>query len=74
MNKNNIKSNVLTLEDMRDILKSKTSYENCYDLKNSVLIKSYDDSNFEKLKAKHDMEITKDLELERQKCEKFMSG
>ena len=52
---------------MRDILKSKTSYENCYDLKNSVLIESFDDSKFEQIKSRHDMEITKDLDLERKK-------
>ncbi len=52
---------------MRDILKSKTSYENCYDLKNSVLIESFDDSKFEQIKSPHDMEITKDLDLERKK-------
>lgn len=52
---------------MRDTLKSKTSYENCYDLKNSLLIESYDDSKFEQIKSRHDMEITKDLELERKK-------
>ena len=67
MDKNNSKSNVLTFEDMRDMLKSKTSYENCYDLKNSVLIESYDDSKFDEIKSRHDMEITKDLELEREK-------